>query len=256
MNKLSVVIIVKNEEADIRRCLESVKWADEIVIVDDMSTDKTIEICGEYTNKIYRRKMEGFGPQKQYGVQQAAGEWILSIDADEIVTAELAEEIRKAIGQDEGYSSYYIYRKNNYLGRWMRYCGWYVPILRLFKKEKGGFNSAKVHEEIIVGGGAGLLKNEILHYTYRDISDHLEKINLFTDYGAEELIKKGVVLKWYNYPWYFIFNPLFYFLKKYIYLQGFREGTHGFILCIFAGIVVFIKYAKVWKKQNINKACK
>ncbi len=253
MNRLSVVIMAKNEELDIRNCLESIKWADEIIIVDDMSTDKTVNICRQYTDKIYRRKKENCGEQKQYGVERASGDWILNVDADEIVTAELGREIQEVIQKNEKYNGYQFYRKNNYLGKWMRYCGWYVPVLRLFKKNRGKFNSAKVHEEIIVQGEVGLLKNEMLHYTYRDMSDHIEKINQFSSDSVEELIKKGVVLRWYNYGWYFIFKPLLYFLRKYFYLQGFKEGMHGFMLCAFATIVVFINYAKLWEKQRIDE---
>ncbi len=135
----------------------------------------------------------------------------------------------------------------------MRYCGWYVPILRLFKKDKGRFNEKKVHEEIIVNGRVGLLKGEILHNTYRNISHHLEKIDSFTDYDAEELIKKGMILKPSNYLWYFVSKPAARFFQKYIIQKGIFEGMHGLILSIHAAMVVFINYAKLWEKQQKNK---
>lgn len=250
MLKLSVVIITKNEESHIRDCLESVKWADEIVIVDDHSTDRTVQICQQYTEKIYRRKMQGFGEQKQYGVERARGDWILSVDADEVITPQLAEEIQKVIQKNEDYDGYRIYRKSNYLGKWIRFCGWHVPLLRLFKREKGRFNLALVHEKVIVQGEQGSLKNEFLHYTYRDITEQIEKMNLFSTYDVEELIKKKVLLSLPNYARYFILKPVCYFLKKYLYLQGFREGIRGFFLSVFAAVGVFINYAKLWEKQK------
>jgi glycosyltransferase involved in cell wall biosynthesis len=264
---ISAVIITMNEEDRIKDCLESVKWADEIIIVDSFSADRTVGICRGYTDKIFQREMRGFGEQKQFAVEQASSEWILSIDADEVVTEGLRDEILKILNQDAtppssppykggeqgGYDGFQIYRRNIYLGKPMRYCGWYVPILRLFKKDTGRFNEKKVHEEIIVNGRVGLLKGEILHNTYRNISHHLEKIDSFTDYDADELIKKGVVLKPSNYLWYFVFKPAARFFQKYIMQKGVFEGMHGFILSLHAAMVVFINYAKLWERQQKNK---
>jgi len=294
---ISAVIITKNEEDRIKDCLESVKWADEIIIVDSFSADRTVEICRGYTNKIFQREMKGFGEQKQFAVEQAASDWILSIDADEVVTEGLRDEIQKVLSnmerhsepfachsepfachsepfachsepfachsepfachsersEESSFNGFKIYRRNIYLGKPMRYCGWYVPILRLFKKDKGRFNEKKVHEEIIVNGRVGLLKGEILHNTYRNISHHLEKIDSFTDYDAEELIKKGMILKPSNYLWYFVSKPAARFFQKYIIQKGIFEGMHGLILSIHAAMVVFINYAKLWEKQQKNK---
>ena len=253
MTKLSVIVISKNAQGSIRACLESVKWADEIVVVDDLSADDTVKIAGEYTDKIFAKKMEDFGRQYQYAVERASGEWILVLDTDEVVTSFLGEEIRQAV-KSERYDAYRIYRKNNYLGKWMRYCGWYVPILRLFRKEKGRFNSAMVHGEVIVNESAGLLKGEILHHTYRNISHQADKMNLFSYYGAMELKRRGVSLRWYSYPWYFAAKPALYFLKKYIWLQGFREGIHGLVLSCFAAAGVFINYAKLWENEKNDRS--
>ena len=268
---ISAVIITKNEEERIRPCLESIKWADEIIIVDSFSTDKTIDICRGYTDKISQREMRGFGEQKQFAIEKAASDWILSIDADEIVTEELRDEIQKILNKETsspsppseggdkgeveggGYDGFKIFRKNIYLGRPMRYCGWYVPILRLFKRGKGRFNAKKVHEEIIVDGNVGLLKGEILHNTYKNISHHLEKIDSFTTYDVDELTKKGVILKPSNCLWYLVFKPMVRFLQKFILQKGIFEGTHGLILSINAAMVVFINYAKLWERQKETK---
>ena len=250
---ISAVIITKNEEERIRPCLESIKWADEIIIVDSFSTDKTIDICRGYTDKISQREMRGFGEQKQFAIEKATSVWILSIDADEIVTEELRDEIKGMLKEETEYNGFKIFRKNIYLGRPMRYCGWYVPILRLFKRGKGRFNAKKVHEEIIVDGNVGLLKGEILHNTYKNISHHLEKIDSFTTYDVDELTKKGVILKPSNCLWYLVFKPMVRFLQKFILQKGIFEGTHGLILSINAAMVVFINYAKLWERQKETK---
>lgn len=247
---ISAVIITMNEEERIRPCLESIKWADEIIIIDSFSTDKTIDICKEYTDKISQREMRGFGEQKQFAIEKATSVWILSIDADEVVTEELRDEIKGMLKEETEYNGFKIFRKNIYLGRPMRYCGWYVPILRLFKRGKGRFDAKKVHEEIIVDGNVGILKGEILHNTYKNISHHLEKIDSFTTYDADELTKKGIILKPSNCLWYLVFKPMVRFLQKFILQKGIFEGMHGFILSINAAMVVFINYAKLWERQQ------
>lgn len=259
---ISAVIITKNEEDRIKDCLDSVKWADEIIVVDSFSTDRTVEICRGYTDRVFQREMKGFGEQKQFAVEKVASDWILSIDADEVVTEELRDEIQRLLNDLKGrseqsekslYDGYKIYRKNIYLGKPMRYCGWYVPILRLFKKDKGKFNKKKVHEEIIVDGRVGLLKGEILHNTYRDISHHLEKIDTYTTYDVDEMVKRGIILKPSNYLWYLLFKPAAKFLQKYIVQKGILEGMHGFILSLHAAMVVFINYVKLWEMQKKSK---
>ncbi len=247
---ISAVIITMNEEERIRPCLESIKWVDEIIIIDSFSTDKTIDICKEYTDKISQREMRGFGEQKQFAIEKATSVWILSIDADEVVTEELRDEIKGMLKEETEYNGFKIFRKNIYLGRPMRYCGWYVPILRLFKRGKGRFDAKKVHEEIIVDGNVGILKGEILHNTYKNISHHLEKIDSFTTYDADELTKKGIILKPSNCLWYLVFKPMVRFLQKFILQKGIFEGMHGFILSINAAMVVFINYAKLWERQQ------
>ncbi|MBI3582921.1 MAG: glycosyltransferase family 2 protein [Nitrospinae bacterium] len=250
---ISAVIITMNEEENIRACLEGIKWTDEIVIVDSFSSDRTLEICRGYTNKIFQREMSGFGEQKQFAIEKAASDWILSIDADEVVTKELKGEIKGVLKEETEYNGFKIFRKNIYLGRPIRYCGWYVPIIRLFKRGKGRFNEKKVHEEIFVDGNVGLLKGEIMHNTYKNISHHLEKIDSFTTYDADELIKKGVVLKPSNCLWYFVFKPMVRFFQKFVLQKGIFEGIHGLILSINAAMVVFINYVKLWEKQQKNK---
>jgi glycosyltransferase involved in cell wall biosynthesis len=250
---ISAVLITMNEEERIKPCLESVKWVDEIIVVDSFSTDRTVEICRGYTDKIFQKEMKGFGEQKQFAVEKAASDWILSLDADEVITEELRDEVKGVLKGETEFNGFKIFRKNIYIGRPIRYCGWYVPIIRLFKRGKGRFNEKKVHEEIIVDGRVGLLKGELLHNTYKDISHQLKKIDSFTAYDADELIKKGIVIKPSNCLWYLIFKPIARFLQKFILQKGIFEGAHGFILSVNAAMVVFINYVKLWEKQQKNK---
>jgi len=250
MEKVSVVIIAKNEEACIRRCLESVKWADEVVVVDDFSTDRTVAICREFTDKIHQKAMVGFGEQKQFAVDHTTHDWVFSIDADEFVSDELRESILAAKRDGFTYDGYEVFRKTEYLGRWMFHCGWYVPILRLFNKKVGRFSDNKVHEFVIVNGRVGRLDGDLMHHTYRDIAHHIEKLNLFTSLDAEIVDGRGIVLKPANYLWYFALKPLLIFFRKYVVMKGYKEGVHGFLVSLFTAMAVTIIHAKAWEIQQ------
>ncbi|MCX6834210.1 MAG: glycosyltransferase family 2 protein, partial [candidate division Zixibacteria bacterium] len=163
MKKLSVVIIACNEEASLPRCLESVRWAEEIIVGDSGSSDRTVEVARDLGAKLFSYEWRGFGPAKQGAVDRAEGEWILSLDADEEVTPELAMEIRTVLGRDDHNAGYYLPRRTEFLGRWMLHGGWYPDhVLRLFRKDRGSFTSAMVHETVIVDGPTVRLSNDLL----------------------------------------------------------------------------------------------
>ena len=189
--KLSVVIITYNEEANIRACLESVKWVDEVVILDNYSTDRTIEIAGKYTDKIFMRRWDGYGSQKNRAIEKATNNWILALDADERVTPELADEIqdlfRKGDPPMDGYElPYKVYFGN----KWIRHGGWYPEYhLRLFRKDKGGFEERPVHEKVRISGRVGRLNHYIEHYTYRSISDFIQRMDRYSTLSAETYFK-------------------------------------------------------------------
>ena len=250
--ELSVVIIARNEEANIRRCLESVKWADEIVVVDQFSVDATADICRQYTPAVHQRDMiDGFGRQKQFGVDQATHDWILSIDADEWLSEELSEAIQGVLdGGGPEYDGYEVMRRTRYLGHWVKHCGWHVPILRLFDKRRGGFSSRKIHEMIIVDGRVGRLEGDLLHESYRSMRQHVEKLNLFTDLDAEVIDGRGTVLKLSNFWWYFAVKPFLLFLRKFVVMGGYRDGVHGFIISLFTGLASTIMHVKAWEIQQ------
>jgi len=257
MNKLSIVIATKNEEKNIRKCLESVKWADEIIIVDDKSADRTVEICREYTDKIFLNDSRGsFHKNKNLGIEKTAGDWILSLDADERVTPELKEEILVTLGlQASTIIGYCIPRKNYFLGKWIRGCGWWPDyIIRLFKKGVTQWPldihaTPKIKEKNKVG----YLQNPLIHYSYRNLNQYFEKFNSYTSRLAQEEFEKGIKINKRNFFICFLIKPLFWVLHKYFFWKGYRDAFQGFFISFSSALVVFITYAKLWEKQNAYK---
>lgn len=253
MNKLSVVIISKNEEKNIRRCLESVVFADEIILIDSQSEDSTITIAEEFGAKIYSPEWKGYGPAKQEGVRRTTYDWILSIDADEVVSTSLKEEIVSVLNSDNILSGYYLPRCTNFLGKWIRHSGWYPDyILRLFNKSQGNFNDAVVHEKVILKGSTGQLKNDLLHYSYPTLEDYFDKFNIYTTIGAEELHKRGKDASWAR----ILIKPLAQFIKQFILKTGFLDGPEGFMISFLSSVAVMVKYTKLRALNTKMKADK
>ncbi len=246
MIRLSVIVIAKNEEKNLRRCLESVRFADEIIVNDSGSTDGTLEIAREFGCKAIATTFAGFGIAKQTALDQASGEWVLSIDADEEADAELREAVLAAIASD-GYEGYLINRKSQFLGRWMMHSGWYPDrILRLFKRSSARFTEAKVHEEVIVDGPVGSLGGHMLHYTDPSISHYLLKLDRYTSYSAEMMQSEGKAFHW----WYLAAKPAAIWIKMYVLKRGFLDGGQGFVLAALSAFHVFCKYAKLWELRK------
>lgn len=248
---ISVVLITRNEAGRIRRCLESVRWADELIVVDQHSTDKTADICREYGATVLTREMSaGFGEQKQFAIDQASRPWILCLDADEVVSPALRCAIDAAVRHPGPCVGFTMPRLTAYLGRFIRHCGWYPrPVLRLFRQGHGRFTDALVHEEVLVDGPVGQLQEDLLHYSYDSLSEHLQKLDLYTTYDSLMLARRGVRLTAMNAPWFLMGKPLLVFLQKYVWQQGFREGYRGLILSGMAAFVTFVNYAKLWEAR-------
>ena len=248
MEKLSVSIITLNEEEKIRDTLESVKWADEIVVIDSGSTDVTLDICREYTDKVYSNKWPGFVAQKNFATDKATHRWILSIDADERVTPELAEEIKQELSSPSA-DAYAIPRRVFYLGRWIDHSGWYPDCkVRLFDREKCRWEGAQVHETVKVNGRTAYLKGDLTHYTFDSIEDHIKTMNSYTSLAAHEYKKDRPISKTD-----LAFRPLFTFFKSYFLKKGYKDGTPGFIISAAAACHVFLKYAKTWELKNVKE---
>jgi glycosyltransferase involved in cell wall biosynthesis len=250
LSKLSCVIITYNESKNIRRCLESVTWADEIIVVDSYSTDDTKKIASEFTNKIFDFKWEGYGPTKGYAVKQASGDWILSIDADEQVPQKLKEEILQIIRSEDSQDGYFIPRRSYFLGRWMKHGGWYPDyVLRLFRNGRGDFTSRLVHEEVLVNGKTGRLKHDLVHYTDPDYDHYLEKLNRYTSMDARQRYQQGKRGSWVD----LFIRPMAVFLKTYFIKRGFLDGLPGLILAVSSAFHVFAKYVKLWHLERAGK---
>ena len=243
MSKISCIIITYNESRNIRRCLESVTWVDEIVVVDSHSTDDTRDIAAAFTDKIHQLKWSGFGPAKEYARDKAAGDWILSVDADEVVSGNLKEDIQRVTESKESLDGYLVPRRSNFLGRWIRHGGWYPDmVLRLFKKEKGSFTDRLVHEEVVVSGNTGRLRNDLLHYTDPDFDHYLNKLNRYTSLDAVQLLREGRKAGFPD----ILFRPILTFVKMYFFKSGFLDGLPGLILAVSSSFHVFSKYVKLW----------
>ena len=251
--KLSVIVIAKNEEQMIRDCLASIKWADEIILVDSGSTDKTMEIAKKYSARIISlptEKLE-FAKWRNAGLKAAKGDWVFYLDADERVTPELQKEIEKAIG-DTKYVTYAIPRRNYYLGREMHYGGaWPDYVKRLFFKEKLRYWERELHENPVFDGEMGRLKNPIVHIAHRDLSLMVEKTREWSKIEAELLYKTGhPPVTW----WRILRIMLSEFWLRGVKLQGWRDGTVGWIEIIFQMFSRFVTYGRLWELQQKHKS--
>jgi glycosyltransferase involved in cell wall biosynthesis len=249
---LSVVIITKNEEANIADCLKSVSWADEIVVLDDNSADKTVEIARQYTDKVYSRKMDIEGRHRNYAYSLARNRWVLSLDADERVSPELADELRPFLAEEKHEFPAYSIPIRTYIGqRIIRYGGWYpAPKVRLFMKDKFKYEEAEVHPRVFIEGEySGCLKNDIIHYSYKDFHDFFESLNNQTTLEARKWFKEKRKIGLPKTCRKFVDR----FLKAYILKQGFRDGLLGFMVSYAGGLYQLLSYAKYWEMLQKEK---
>jgi glycosyltransferase involved in cell wall biosynthesis len=246
--KLSVVIIAFNEERNIGRCLESVKTvADEMVVIDSGSTDATQKICESYGARVVQRPFTNYVDQKNFANQQSSFPHILSLDADEALTPELAAEIL-AIKNNWQLAGYYLKRLTNYCGTWVKHGGWYPDKkLRLFDRNKGSWQGLLLHEEYktLTGEQTGLLENDLLHYSFYSLDDHLNQLNKFTTIAVQEMKMKGK--KKSLLP--LFYKPPFKFFSNYILKSGWRDGFAGFCIAVVSAYGVFVKYAKLYLSE-------
>jgi glycosyltransferase involved in cell wall biosynthesis len=242
MNKISVAIITKNEEANIRACLESVRWADDLVVVDSGSTDQTLQICREYPARIFVEEWKGFARQKNSAIAKTRHQWVLSLDADERIPLKLKEEIEKEINLDRPCNGYFIARKNFFAGRWIRHCGWFPDYnLRLFRKSRGRFQERAVHERVQIEGKAERLQNFLIHETYHSVGDFLQRMDRYSTLAAREMDQEGKQFRIFD----LLFRPPFTFFQMYLIRLGFLEGYWGFLLSGLYSFYTFAKYSKL-----------
>jgi glycosyltransferase involved in cell wall biosynthesis len=240
---LSVIIITKNEAADIRACLESVAWADEIIVVDSASTDSTVLVCKELGAQVHVvHDWPGFGPQKNRALAHAAQDWVLSLDADERVTPELRKEIEAVMHENGAADAYDIPRSSSYCGRFMRYSGWYPDyVTRLFKRGSAHFSDDLVHERLIVKGDTGRLQGKLLHYAFDGMEEVLRKVDQYSTAGALRMHAQGRKATLAG----AVLRGLWSFARTYFLKRGFLDGREGFMLAVSNAEGTYYRYVKL-----------
>lgn len=247
---LSVILITKNEAPRIRQCLESVKWADEIVVLDSGSTDGTPDICREYTEQVFDVDWPGFGPQKNRALDRATGDWILSVDADEVVTDALRDEIERTLRKPK-YNGYKIPRSSHYVGRRIRHSGWTPDyVVRLMKKGSGGFTNSLVHEKLEIAGKVGRLKNPLIHYSFDTFEDVIDKMNRYSTYNAQMLYEQDRDSSLME----AVGRGLWAFVRTYILKRGFLDGRQGFQLAVSNAEGTYYKYVKLMELHRRKRS--
>ena len=247
--KISATIIVRNEEHNIADVCETVSWADEIVIVDSDSTDRTVEIASKYTDRIFNREWNGYKDKHEFADAQTTGDWIFWIDADERVTPELRASIEKlrTLPDEQLADGYKIARKTEYLDRWIMHSGWYPDHqMRLYRKAKSYWDGVAPHQTARVNGKIEKLEGEFLHYTKRDLSEHHRVTDSYASLAAEHMAANGKIVGALG----ILSNAIAAFLRTYLLKQGFRDGVPGMIIAGFTAYGVFLKYAKLWEINN------
>ncbi|MEW6544047.1 MAG: glycosyltransferase family 2 protein [Nitrospirota bacterium] len=243
---IAAVVITKDEERNIAGCLESLRWADEIVVVDAESLDRTVEIAKAYTDRVFVRPWPGYGPQKNFGMDQTQADWILIVDADERITDPLREEIQTVLrnGPPPDLAGFEIPRRNFFYGRWIEHGGIYPDYqLRLIRRSAGRYDDVLLHERLQLNGRTDRLVHPMDHHSMPSIRDHVRKMRRYTTLGAEEKLKgrsRVTALELAG-------HHLGTIVKTYVIRGGYRDGLHGIIVALFAGMHTFVKYAKAYE---------
>lgn len=253
MKKISVVLAVYNEEKNLRECLESVKdLGGEIVIVDGGSKDKTLDIAKSFNAKIIQTSNPvNFHINKNKAIDQASGEWILQLDADEVVSSELATEIKKVVGIKSNINGYWIPRRNFFLGVFLAKGGQYPDYtLRLYRRGKGRLPAKDVHEQAVVEGKVGILKNDLLHLRDKNFASYLERFNRYTSLAASQMLKSKVKISVLSFMDFIFLKPFFWFIKSYLRHRGYVDGFPGFVFALFSSLRYPVTYLKYWSNHE------
>lgn len=239
---LAVFVTAKDEEGNIERCLRSVAWAGEVLVVDSGSADRTVAMAERIADRVERREWTGYSDQKTYAVSRLTRPWALWLDADEEVPPALAEEIRAALASPGRFAGFSMPRRSFYLGRWIRHGGWYPDRkLRLFLRERVRFDGRAVHEAALLDGPVGRLRHDLLHYSYRDLSHHLAKTDALAALAAGEMRDRGRGASAFD----LAARPLAGFIRSYVIRAGFLDGWQGLAAAVMSGFYDFLKHAKL-----------
>lgn len=249
MEKVTVILPVYNEERNIERALKSVLWADEIMVIDAFSTDRTLEIAQKYTSFILQFPYENSAAQKNRAIPQANHPWIFILDADEVVTAYLRDEILGILRTGTKHDAFRIHRKNFFMGKQIRFSGWqHDKVTRFFRRDTCRYQPLLVHSEIETSGTSGKLKGKIEHHSYesRQLSAHLKKLDIYTTWGAYDRMERVKKVTWFH----LALKPAFRFIKHYFFMLGFLDGKVGFTISAMASYTVFLRTLKLWRIHN------
>lgn len=247
---LSLVVITLNEERNIERCVRSVPFASEILIIDSGSQDQTLKIAEKLSAKVLQRAWSGYGPQKKFGTEQAQFDWVLSLDADEVLSPELAEELLQAWTDLDPRTGYEMPRKSFHLGRWIEFGGWFPDYqLRLYNRKFSNWPDSRIHERV-QAEHVKRFRSPILHYVFRDLAHQVETNNKYSTLLAEKDIQQGKRFSIFK----LIFKPWVKFLENYFWKLGFRDGLPGFLVAVSAAYSVFLRWAKIWESTRMAPA--
>jgi len=248
--RISVLLPTFNSAATIRETLESVKWADEILVVDSFSTDETLNICSEYGARVIQHEYINSAKQKNWALPQCKNEWVLQIDTDEVLETGVREEIEQMLSSaPPELEALRLPRKNHVVGRWVRHAGIYPDYqIRLFRRDAARWNEREVHAHIKVSGEVGTLRHHIMHFGMPSISKQLHNLDRYTRYEADELRKQGRHFRWTG----LTVRPWAIFLRRYVWQKGFLEGWRGLILCGYLAIYDFLTQAKLWETEELR----
>ena len=246
--KISAVVIAYNDAPNMRRCLESLHWVDEIVVIDSNSTDGTTEICQEYTNNVFHHSFAGFGALRNQALTHATYDWIFSLDTDEWATLEVQEEISGLLLGEPSAQAYFIPRRNYFLGRWIQHCGWYPDYRQpqLFDKSSMRYREDLVHEGFEVTGKTGVLQSHVYQIPFRNIDQFWRKMDRYSTLRAEVMNQEGRHFHAHQ----LLSHPLFTFLKMFVIRGGILDRKPGLILSVLYAYYTFVKYAKLWELQK------
>jgi len=250
MNKVSVIIPTLNEEDRVGRALESAKFADEILVIDSFSKDNTIEIAKSYEARIIQRVFDDFSSQKNYAINQASFDWIVVLDADEVITEELQKEIVEKASNPKGNVGFYIYRSFFIKDKRIRFSGTQNDkLIRFFNRKRCHYQGV-VHEKIKAKGKVGVMEGRLLHYSYKSFDHFISKLNLYATLKAKSIYRKNIFLN----PYHFVIKPIARFVKHYLIQLGFLDGFYGFLIACLHSYGVFARYVKLWQmKYKIKK---
>jgi len=248
--KISATVITLNEESNIQRALESLAWADEIIVVDSGSTDKTVDIAHRFTDRVVIKEWPGYSAQKNFAAAQARNDWIFSLDADEELSPALIRELAGLQDSDSRLAGYEMPRLCQYMGRWIKHSGWYPDYkLRLYNRNAGCFKGDFVHESVKVSGEVGRLQGQLFHYTVRSASEHHQRMDRYTTLAAEEMHDKGKRASAAA----LMLSPAASFFRSYVLRAGFLDGVPGLAIACFAAHYAFLKNLKLWElEQNVT----